>query len=274
MDQLTSVDNLETLLIMSMAPAAYEERYFKVGEVRPDGKSVDAVDFGSVLRIGERNPSRSYTFDVSGDRLFTSDINLLLNHPAEIIGSGVEVIFYFKDEMKWCRYEPIQRPRGFAAFGKVDRWIAVHYRTQTIDGKQDYIKDVIALSKSGKALPTRVEGWNVKGDDSIKKKEELMVMALSVVEDAHRPGVLLATASAETSIVFPVNYGAHKDFLALRDGPNNTPTGRKNPILHFCKKHIRKAKSGAESEIEKHWRGLEEVSIGGMHLSLSRGSVQ
>lgn len=274
MDQLTSVDNLETLLLMSMEPAAYKERYFKVGEARPDGKSVDAVDFSSVVRIGERGPSRSYTFDVSGDRLFTSDIDLLLNHPAEIIGSGVEVILYFKDALKWCRYEPIQRPRGFAAFGKVDRWIAVHYRTHTIDGKQDYIKDVMALSKSGKALPTRVDGWNVKCDQSTKEKEQMMVMALSVVEDAHRPGVLLATASAETSIVFPVNYGAHKDFLALRDGPNNTPTGRKNPILHFCKQHIRKTKNGAESVIGQQWRGVEEVSIGGMRLSLSRGTVQ
>jgi len=273
MDEITSLDNLETLLIMSMEPSEYTQIIYKPSHKRPDGASIEMVDFSSGVNVADRAPSRSYSFDVGGDRLFACDIDLLLNSPAEIIGSGVEIILYFNNMMKWCRYEPIDRPRGFAAAGKVDKWIAVHYRTQTVDGKHDYIKDVMALSRSGKVIPTKREGWNARGEQSAKEKQEMMVMALSLVEDAHRPGVLLATASAETSIVFPVEYGAHKDFLALRDGPNKTPTGRKNPILHFCKKHIRKTKSGDDSDVKQHWRGADEVTINGMRLSLSRGAM-
>lgn len=52
-----------------------------------------------------------------------------------------------------------------------------------------------------------------------------------------------------------------RELAQIREGPR-TSTGRKRPILHWVKRHMRKkSRSDGEIEIPRHLRGLEEFEI-------------
>ena len=267
MSEFTNNDNLETMLLMAMDSGKFKSQKYEKSEFRPDGMKKEVVDLGSLFRLKDRKPSNSYTFDISEDRLYTPDINLLIKNPIDHIDCGMETIILYQQEMKWSRYDIIDRPKGFCSAVKAEAWIACHYRKMDVFGNQNYIKEVFPVNKKGKVIPFKVEGWNLTSGFK-KETQEQMVLCCSIVEDAHRPGVMLAKASSESSIIFPIEYGAHKDFFALREGPRETATGRRNPIIHFCEKHIRKTKK-SEAEVKKHWRGRDKLTVNGMTLEIS-----
>lgn len=261
-------DNLDTLLLLSMDSGQYKSQGYSFHGERMDGLKRQNVDYSSVINLPDRYPENAYTFDASGDRLYTGDLDMLLHHPFTIIGNSMETILFDGEMMKWSKIEFINRPRRFVAIGKAAKWVAIHYRTHDIRGNQDYMKEVFPLHRTGKVLPMKIEGYNID-DQNPAQAQQHIVMACSLVEDAMRPGVLLAKASITSSIMFPIEYGAHKDFFALRDSPSNTPSGRRNPILHFCQKHLRQTPSGDVTPVDTHWRGRSSVTIDGMSIELS-----
>jgi hypothetical protein len=93
-------------------------------------------------------------------------------------------------------------------------------------------------------------------------------MMCSIIEDAHRKNAVLARAKESVEIIFPIGADAYKDFFLLRDGPRETPTGKRNPILHWVKKHIRHVSETKAIEVKNHCRGINEVVINGMSLSI------
>lgn len=267
-----SMDPIETMMLMAMdCNHRHERQVYMDGDKNDEGIQRINSDIGSMARIPDRSPTRSFTFDATDkDRLFTDDIDLLLHHPADIIGSGKEIIMLDETELKWSRIEPVQRPKGLMTVGTVAHWYAIHYKNLGISGDSDYVIDVFPMNRKGHPMPTGYQGWK-KNDPEADRMEQAEKVAIlcSVIEDAMRPGAILAEASVDSSIVFPIHEGAQKDFFSLRYGPRQTPTGRKNPILHFCQKHIRSKPGNDDTvEVSEHWKGTETLQIDDMSIQL------
>jgi len=269
MSDFTNTDNLETLLLLAMDSEKYKMQRFLQRDSRKLGLEKEIVSVGDLLKIPDKKPFEAYTFDAMDDgRLYTSGIDLLSSHPLDIIEDGIETILFYENQLKWVRLEIIKRPKGFICIGKAEEWVAIHFRRINTQGAQEYVKEAFPVDKKGNVLPVKIEGWNLSEKGIRYEYEEQMSISCSIVDDAKRKGALLAKASVESSIVFPIAHGAHKEFFAMRDGPRETPSGKKNPIIHFCQKHIRKT-DGKETEVKGHWRGREKITIDGMSIEIS-----
>ena len=258
-------DELETLILLALD--ARQE--YVPDKDRRVGMAIHE-DLGKYVEAKDRHPMSAYTFDASPDRLYSLDFADLIKHPFDYIGEGLEACFFYGHHYKWSAIELInRRPKGFMAAGKADKWGVAHYRTVSLKGENFYAKEYVAFNKAGKPIPTTTTYGRVMNAAKRYKEEcDTIALLLSMIEDCHRSGSILATVKSCTEIKFPVSYGAHKDLFKMRDGPNNTPTKRKNPILHFCSKHLRGLGENAV-EVKKHWKGTDSITIGDITLSLT-----
>lgn len=257
-----SIDALETLLIMALEkPKEISLSWHRDGL----GESRSAID---MFPFDDAMPSCAYTFDAADDdRIFGDSLDYLIHHPADTIGTGKEVYFIDDNTIKWSLIEPTRRPaKGFACLGRADKWYAAHYRlASTVNGWFDYVKAYLAIDAKGNPLPVKFmqqKNWKVE-HDLIQ-----IHMMCSLIEDAHRAGAVLASVSDQAEIRFPIGGDAYKEFFSLRDGPRETPTGKRNPIIHWVSRHIRKTQTGGFSDVKQHLRGRHEVTINGIHASV------
>lgn len=263
-----SLDQLETMLLMALESAPVERGETEVARI--GGASLFKSDAGVLLPFPLRTPKSAYTFELdSEDRLYTYDPTQLLRHPCEIIGEGVEFMaFNGAETLTWGGVYPMRvRPRRVAAIGKPAYWFEYHYRRGTVaNGWYQSAKRVCALTKSGAPVPVKIM-QSAEPPSTVDAVSTLL--ACSILEDAHRANAILATVSSGVEIKFPVEYAAALDLFKLRDEPRNTPTRRRNPLVHWCAKHMRARPGGGESEVRRHLRGITELSIDGITVSLS-----
>lgn len=217
-------------------------------------------------------PREAYTFDAqSGARLYSVSMSDLVVSPVDAIGNRLEVMMLCPDvTTKWCCIKPMPRPRGLTAVSnRPVKWFAWHYREFRRDLTQTYIKQPMALTDDGDVCLLKPLGdWmNYDAAGVRQEQREQLAMTLSVFEDAHRVNAFLATVEEHVRLMFPVGADAYKSFLAMRDGYRATPTGRRNPILHWCAEHLRK-RNGESFTVSEHLRGAEEFIVGPMRLSL------
>jgi hypothetical protein len=217
-------------------------------------------------------PRQAYTLDAqSGFRLYTERMSDLVVSPIDAIGGRLEVMILCPGAtLKWSCIKPMARPRGITAMtNQPCKWFAWHYREFRRDLSQTYYKEPMALTDDGEVCMLKPLGqW--MGWDAAKVQQETreqLAMTLSVFEDAHRTTAFLATVEEHVKLMFPVGADAYKSFLAMRDGYRFTPTGRRNPILHWCAEHLRK-RNGESFPVAEHLRGAEEFVVGPMRLSL------
>jgi len=268
-DKTEALDDLETLLLFAMeAPENTDTKWRRTGR---DVFSRSAID---QYRFDDRTPQSAYTFDLMDEgRIFTLDHNDLLAHPSEIIGDGAEcmIVDHNNNLVKWSRIEPCRKPaRGFAPIGKADKWYAVHMRNgDPQNGWTDYIKGYNAIAKDGKQIPIKWMNANRFDAYDLQRNADQIIMMCSIIEDAHRFGAFLASTRVTSEILFPVGYDSYRDFFSLRDAPRNTPSGKRNPILHWVTSHIRKTQSGKEAHVKQHLRGVADVEIDGIKARIT-----
>ena len=204
-------------------------------------------------------------------RLYSVSIDDLVVSPVKAIGRGLEVGMLCQDgTLKWTLIKPMPSPRGLAAITNrpVD-WFAVHFRTIRDGRREEYVRRPMPIS-DGRVVAAKALGW--KGYDSLRDRQEMeeqLALMLSVFEDANRHGSVLATVEESVRLTFPVGDDAYRSFFALRDGLRDTPTGRRNPILHWCRDHIRRTRKRL-AEVSGHERGRAELVHGNMRLTLQR----
>lgn len=269
------IDATETLLAHLICADASGDDNVDCGGRR--GLLYMETDAGTKLSMEPMRPQRSYTFQhmhVDGgieedqDRLYATDADLLLNSVQDLIGKQTEVAMICDNAIKWTGFKRLVRPpKGIWVASAGASLYEVHYREVFSDGSSTYYKRVGAISKSGKPLPCLIVGAN--GSRSTQEGVQL-VLAASIIEDAHRPDVFTASIRESAEIVLPVPIGEHKDLFALRDAPL-APTGRRKSILHWVSKHMRQSKKKAQPAIEvaSHLRGVRQFSIDGMTVTLS-----
>jgi len=217
-------------------------------------------------------PKRMLAFDMrDADRLYTDSLDGLVVPPRAAIGHRLEAGLLCEDgTLKWSLIKPMPAPRGLVAVTnqKVE-WFAYHYR-EIQEGQPDvYVRRPMPLA--GGRVPM-MKALGLHGLDPRREKEELeeqLALTLSIFEDAHRIGAILATVEEAVGLTFPVGEDAYKSFFALRDGLRETPTGRRNPILHWCQEHMRRTWSG-HTKVTGHDRGKAELIHGNIRLTLER----
>ena len=263
-----ALDKIETLLLLALEKRpAIKNNWFI------DGLK-ECKDAIKCYKFPHRTPNKFYTFDaLDNDRLFTPDYDLLISHPYDIVGNGLEVLHVSDDTgiAKWMGFFPTTKPKtGFVAIGTADQWYEMHYMHGNVNhGWVDYAKSYTAIDRKGCPLLIKPLNFGKQTLKDMKEESIQIILACSIAEDAHRKNAFRATVSDFAMAIFPIGLEGYKEFFALRDAPRNTPTGKLNPILHWVKKHIRQTKTGKVVDVSKHLKGTESVTIGGLTATLS-----
>jgi hypothetical protein len=268
-----NIEAFERLLLMLLD--ARSERFAARQTLRSGRYVRETLDQGSLLQIGIMRPELVYTFDGSDpDRIYTGDFSQLLRHPSEILGDRSEaaVLHDRTGTMKWIGLRRLTRNPGVAVYGRAVTWYAMHFRTVVPRGVDEYQRRVVPLNAHGAPLLAKCQGHIVCSE----KDAQTFVLACSLIEDAQRVNSLLCTvrdtsldavAGGAAAIRFPVPYADYQDLFKLRDGPL-TPAGKRRAILHWVIEHLRRKPSGGECEVKAHWRGIRDLCVGDLRISI------
>ena len=230
------------------------------------GRWVEGGMRAMTSELPQRTPTSAFAHcrSLDGDRLVTTTHKLLLAHPAELIGDGVEVMALADQSVEWTRLEPVRRlPRNMAAVGRAHYWAALHTRRIAANGVQNYYSTLVPFARDGAPLAAQWRGaWVCKptnlGMDAI--------VACSLIEDAQRPNAMLASVRDGVELTFPVAEHAYLEAFALRDAPT-TAQGRRRALLHWVAKHMRASRHG-RGEVKRHMRGVAQFDMGGYRVKL------
>lgn len=240
--------------------------YFQPSEERGKNKSgstLEVCDAGKLLQFDNMYPESSFTFDLSGDRVFTWSSEWLKDHPADTLGDKCEVICLDGNSLKWLGARRlVKAPRKIIPLGKPACWYEMHFRKVLPNGAQLYHKRVIPVDGKGNVLSAKMYGnWICSGKDA----DSFIIMA-SMVEDARRANTMLASVKDATEIKFPVAIDAYKEVFSIRDAP--MVNGRRKAIIHWVSKHLRASTRGKSHDVNKHTRGVKDIVIDGIRINI------
>lgn len=265
---ITEKDGIEMEIIMAMLMQSAGKRIHK----QKVSKDKIFMTIGSFLDKKPEFPKAFYVVDRSsdGDRLFSQSLSDIVVSPAKAIAKRLETAVIDNGILKWLCFIPIKPPRGIVAATNMPvSWFGCHYRTYTPSGKQTYIKEPMALKSNGTVARLMPLGW--KGFDAemcLSEQTQQLALSLSLFEDAVRSSAYLAIVQEHVKMMFPVGEQAYKEFFKMRDGYRETPTGRRNPIIHWCSEHLRKCGADKVSVVSAHKRGSNEFVCGPMKLTI------
>lgn len=233
------------------------------------GVEMEEIDAGMVLKFDVMRPKLAHTIDmVDGDRLFTTDPNLLITSVPDILGLESEVALMKDGYCLWMGMRRLKRvPRNIWVSGKVGAIYEVHWRQIFPDGRSYYYLRCAAVSPTGLPLNCVIQGTR----NPNSKDRVTLVMCASIIEDTARTGCFTASIQDAAGVVFPVPYGSQVELFRLRDGPN-TPSGRRKAILHWVAKHMRSTTKG-QTEVREHMRGVHQFNIDGLRVRLAANDV-
>jgi hypothetical protein len=266
--------DLETAIILALSARSSGVRKKDLVEKRKNGFHREYLDMSTLVTDKKRKPTAFYAFDVadSGSRLYSPQMEALVVNPYEVCRLGLEVGLFLEDgSLKWGAIYPMKKPNGIGALtNKPHSWFALHFRHIKASGDDEYRSEPFAMCQDGTIpLMSLRNGWKGFAAGTYRTEiEETVAMSLSVFEDAVRSSAYLATVQEHVKMMFPIGEDAYKAFFAMRDGYRDTPTGRKNPIVHWCAEHLRKRGDNGVSVVSKHKRGASEFICGPMKLTI------
>lgn len=273
MESVTTIqdarDGLETAILSALM---MDKRSALMKPVKR--QDIEVAVLGQFCPPGAAFPKAAYTFDAarSSERLFSPSLADLVVDPIAVIAKRFETAILCEDGLlKWTCIIPMEKkPVGLVAISnRPVRWFTYHFRTFRGGDPQTYVKRPLAVTLDGDvAMMKPLGSWN--GYNAAKDRDEMaeqLAIKLSIFEDAHRANAFLATVEEHVRLMFPVGADSYRSFLAMRDGYRDTPTGRRNPILHWCATHMRQTARG-RSVVAEHLRGAEEFVVGPMRLTL------
>jgi hypothetical protein len=268
----TEVDRVETLLINAL-DGDFSVTTDPVSILRKRKEKTTGLiqDQGLMLRFDEMTPGKMYSFDMlDEDRIFTGSNDLLMGHPAEILGDESELFFQLKDKnhFRWVGYRRAKKPKGVAVLGKPDVFYEVHYRDIRPDGNGLYQKRLVPLDKNGKPLTAKIRNAFVC---SPYHEGEYLITACSIIEDAHRANSMLATFKDGVEISLAVPLDDYKEIFFDREAP--LLRNRKRAIIHWVAQHIRESKLGLKHKVKKHVRGVTDIVIDGLHVTIQPNGI-
>lgn len=262
------LDQTETLLAYLLC--ADDSSSVHISPAKKHIKLHQEQDATSLIKFEPLYPSCSYTVQMDeekeNDRIYTADPSLLMNSVQDLIGKHKEVALLSEGKVQWFAYRKIHKaPKNVFISSPGASLYEFHYREAYSNGKSIYYRRIAAISKTGKPVPTILVGSAGSNSDISGKQ---VVIAASIVEDAHRSDVFTASIKESTEILLPVPIGEHKELFALRDGPM-TNAGKRKAIMHWVAKHMRETSKGNTCVVGKHLRGVNTFDIDGLTVTLT-----
>lgn len=260
-----TLDDVETMIIMSLyadnLTSHHQNRIFD-----KNGGVYELTDQGCFLGFDKMLPRSSFTFDVSADRLYSTSHEYLVGHQSEILGDEAEVTMLSNGVLKWRGFRRMSKPpKGVVTVGKASHWYEMHQRFTSLKGDTQYYKRVVPISKTGKTLPAFINGHIVCGPNV---EGAVINVCCSLIEDAQRTGIMLASVKEAKEIKFPVPISDYKNVFLDRKGPF-LDSGKKRAIIHWVASHLRRKNNDDYSVVKKHIRGVQSFLIDGISVVIS-----
>lgn len=227
------------------------------------------VDVGSLLHFPAMHPKSMYAFALTedSDRLFSTCKDYLAAHPVDILKDSAEVACVYDGTMKWVGLRRLKSvPKGLYALTGAVSWYEYHFRMFFFSGKQSYFKRIVAFNRDGSVSPVKSRHSNVYIGNP-KQEGEFSYLVASIIEDSHRAGTMLASVQDNTELRFAVPLDDYQKMFLDRDGPMKNC--RKKAIIHWVSKHLRKNKSGESKSVCRHVRGVGDITIDGLRISIT-----
>jgi hypothetical protein len=262
-----SIEDAE-MSIISLMESADTESVLVSGTHRFGGKKIDRIDAGNaLLKFSNMKPSSAFAFDMRDtERLYTYDYRMLVSSFPDLIGDQAEVFVKEVDSdcVKWIGLRACKKaPKGVCSLPSAKFFYEYHFRSIFPNGVSEYSKRCVAFGSDGRPMPV----WGRGSQLGSEREMYSSILIASIIEDATRADCATATIHEDVSLTFPLGLDAYKDFFSLRDAPK-TKNGRRKAIAHWVAKHKRKVRD-SETSVKKHKRGVSELDIGGLKVSLT-----
>lgn len=249
MSNKEKVDDIETLILMAL--------------------ETDNINkLGSVHHTEGMQPNSMYARDICDEnRVDAFSPDYLLCHPSETLGTEAEILVV--DDTKyagWLGFRQLpKKPKGLTYFGKASHFYELNSRIVFTAGKRQGVNTVIALDKLGRVIPST---FTLKRGEKVSDptRTDLVCMACSIIEDAHRSNAMLAAVKEGKEIKFPVPLDDYKEVFYSREAP--LANGKKKAIAHWVAKHIRQTPTGKTTTVKKHIRGVKDIVVDGLNINI------
>lgn len=275
------ISNAESAIILGMnATSKYDpDRGYMnntVSVIGEDGRKTKTSmlysDVGGVLGFESFSPSSAFAANFGGERdderIYTTSHEYLAAHPADIIKDNAEIMFFLEDiaAIRWIGLKRTKPKKTvYAMNGKASVWYEMHVRQECANGLSLYHQRMVPISADGRSLMAKS---TIGGAVVCSKQESLfLTLAASIIEDNLRAKTMLARIKEDTEIKFAVPLDDYKEMFIGRSAPMQN--GRRRAIIHWVASHLRKKKDGDSTKVKKHMRGVDEIEIDGLKISIT-----
>lgn len=266
------IENCEDIILFALeGGAGYRVGIPQCPEINDKRREQNLIqyDLGDNLRFGEMVPESMYAFAMhdDADRIYATSKDYLVKHPADIIGDRAETACIYDGAMKWVGMKRIiGTPKYVYTPCKAVCWYEYHFRMIFRNSKSAYFKRIYAFDDCGNSIPIFEKVAN-RPISRGAPEEGFPILVASIVEDMHRSGTMLAMVRDAREIKFAVPLDDYKGMFIGRDAPMRN--GRRRSIIHWVASHLRKKKDGESSKVKKHVRGVDEIEIDGLKISIT-----
>jgi hypothetical protein len=247
---------------------------------RSDGRMVE-TDIGVLLQAEPMVPHRAHTFDATDpDRMIAINHELLMAHPADILGAEAEAAMIYGNTLKWLGFRRLKERPKRVACGEMGKhtYYELHFRTftdvydrsdNTLDTVTTSSTRVAAFNKSGACIPVFYNGRH-----QLCGKGEIMssIMCCSLIEDSKRVDSYLVELQDAVTLLFPVGVEAAFDLFAMREAPL-TPSGRRRALAHWVSSHMRHVSVEKSTPVREHYRGVREFTMDGINVTITPNNL-
>jgi hypothetical protein len=221
-------------------------------------------------------------WDPASDRIFTRDQTLLLEPVPLILGNAAAVAFYMDGTkenllLRYTAYRRLHRtPKPYVCVTPGTIPYVCEHRDISLDGRELYHQSLHGWhARSNKYVPILAPGeslrQNIAGMTSDERQATLgdrdkMIIVASCIEDTfHRWQVRV---SEVTSVWLSTDGEGMKALASLRDDPR-TASGRRAPLLHWVREHLRRTQGGNDiTSVRRHLRAITAFRLGTVQLEI------
>lgn len=218
-----------------------------------------------LMFMGDDDPRKDTSIPNDENGFWDNRIDDILDDDFEIIflhGLSFKWRKVIKTEAKYIR--PLTMPGAKTIY-------ETHARKLYFDTTQEYSKELVGLKKDG--LSTSETYYKNKAMGDVEEKTFNLYYAAMAKHHLYREGIFHVTivnSETQKGIKLAVDYDEVKPLFAYRDSPR-TITGRKKPIIHWVREHLRKAsKKSDHQKVKKHLKGILMFEADGYSITIKQ----
>lgn len=265
------LDNIELSLLGILSDSIYRHEH-NLHQCEKAGKLEKFLySVPDILPI--RKQEKYITFALGDmDRLFSSDIDMLLEIPNKSFG----IITPTENIMKQYGFTKLKNiPKTHKSFTSFDSvWQIDQFFISKITLQKNYFQHAFGI-KNNKVIP--LYPYNTKKElvqSGIKKTameiEQTFALSASILEDYNLSQFWNVDISDTATLSTYGDESSIKELLDIREAPL-TESGRRKKVLHWVTSHKRECKDKT-IEIPKHLRGISECNIAGLKIVVTNPS--